>query len=310
MLREMSIEVIRKCPNHCLHCSSSSSANCNEVISFDLFKKVVDGAANLHLQTVCFSGGEPFLHPDIVKMVKYVSDKGIQAYIYTSGIYMNQKSVMSSIPRVILLQIKDVVTKLIFNIEAATDKFYNKIMGTVGCFPYLKKTVSDAVAMGITCEAHFVPMKYNIDEIEKTLQFCQDMGISKVSFLRLVPHGRALINKESILLTDKELEELKKRLLTIQKQGHYSIRIGVPLSDSQSETHCEAAIGKLNIKYDGTVYPCEVFKNISKLTTGFGMPENIREFISNFCQSGNCENCAGQFFIRELQEKDGGIDGK
>ena len=328
MFREMSIEIIRKCPNHCLHCSSSSSANCSEVISFDLFKKVVDSVANLHLQTICFSGGEPFLHPDIVKMVKYVSSKGIQAYIYTSGIYMDQKSVRSSVPKEILLQLKDFVTKLIFNIEAATNKIYDRIMGTVGCFSYLRKTVSDAVAVGITCGAHFVPMKHNIDEIEKTLQFCQDIGISKVSFLRLVPHGRALINKESILLSDKEMEALKKRLLKIHEQRHYSIRIGVPLSDSLSEVHCEAAIGKLNVKYDGAVYPCEVFKNISNLSTVFGLPENIydkdieeiyyhslylnniRNFISNFCQSGNCENCAGQFVIQELQEKDGGIDGK
>lgn len=65
----MSLEMIRKCPNHCLHCSSSSSTKCSEFISFDTFKKVVDSATNLHLQAVCFSGGEPFLHPNIIEMV-------------------------------------------------------------------------------------------------------------------------------------------------------------------------------------------------------------------------------------------------
>ncbi len=326
MLKEMSIEIIRKCPNHCLHCSSSSSIKCNEIISFDTFKKVVDGAANLHLQTLCFSGGEPFLHPQIIEMIRYVAGKGIQSYIYTSGIYMNESYNRDAIPVEILSQIKKFVTKLIFNIEATSEVTYNKIMGTTGCFSYLQKTIRNAVDYGIVCEAHFVPMKHNINEIEQTIQFCENIGISKVSFLRLVPHGRALINKNSILLSDTELETLKEKLIAIQCQGTHSIRIGVPLSDNVSETHCEAAIGKLNIKYDGFVYPCEVFKNTTHLSLLQGVPENIhdksieeiyyhspylnniRNFISSFCQTNNCENCAGQFYIQSLQKKDGDKD--
>lgn len=228
-----------------------------------------------------------------------------------------------AVPKEILSQIKNSVTKLIFNIEAISEITYNTIMGTTGCFPYLQETINNAIDCGIICEAHFVPMKYNINEIEQTIQFCENNGISKVSFLRLVPHGRALINKNSILLSDTELEILKEKLMAIQCQGTHSIRIGVPLSDGVSETHCEAAIGKLNIKYDGFVYPCEVFKNAQSLLLLQGEPENIhnrsieeiyqhslylnniRSYISTFCQSNNCENCAGQFYIQSLYKEDG-----
>ena len=316
MLKEMSIEVIRKCPNHCVHCSSSSSVECNDIIPFDTFKKVIDGSVNLHLQTLCFSGGEPFLHPNIIQMVKYVSSKNIQSYIYTSGIFINENSIRSSIPKEILLQLKKDVTKLIFNIEAVSSDAYNQIMGTHGCFPYLKQSIIDAVNLGIVCEAHFVPMKLNIDEIERTIQFCEDIGISQISFLRLVPHGRAFSNKELILLNDNELEVLKSKLAQLQKHGNHSIRIGVPLSESKSAERCEAAFGKLNIKYDGYVYPCEAFKNIPNSISRDGLPENIfektidniyhqssylnniRDYIASFCQSNNCENCVGQFYIQ------------
>ena len=64
MLKEISIEIIRKCPNNCLHCSSFSNKNCSEIIPYELFKKVVSGAKNLGLKTVCFSGGEPFLQAE------------------------------------------------------------------------------------------------------------------------------------------------------------------------------------------------------------------------------------------------------
>ena len=92
MLKEISVEILRKCPNNCLHCSSKSNINCNEQISFEKFIEVVDSAKALDVQTICFSGGEPFIHPDIVRMIDYVHSKGLQTYIYTSGIFFDNNN--------------------------------------------------------------------------------------------------------------------------------------------------------------------------------------------------------------------------
>ena len=112
MLKEISIEIIRKCPNRCIHCSSFSTENCSEVIPFELFKEVVVGAKKIGLQTVCFSGGEPFLHPDIVNMVEFVHNQGINSYIYSSGIYMDDSNTRGPIPHEIFAQIANKVTKI------------------------------------------------------------------------------------------------------------------------------------------------------------------------------------------------------
>lgn len=99
MLKEISIEVIRKCPNRCMHCSSFSTENCSEIIPFEIFKEVVTGAKKVGLETICFSGGEPFLHPDIVKMIEYVYAQGLNSYIYSSGIYMNNMNIREPIKK-------------------------------------------------------------------------------------------------------------------------------------------------------------------------------------------------------------------
>ena len=65
MLKEISIEIIRKCPNCCLHCSSESHAQCGEIMPYSKFKEVVSDAAKLGAKTICLSGGEPFLHDNI-----------------------------------------------------------------------------------------------------------------------------------------------------------------------------------------------------------------------------------------------------
>lgn len=173
MLKEISFEIIRRCPNNCLHCSSYSTDKCTEIIPVELFKKVVKGAKRLGAQTISFSGGEPFLHPDIVEMIDFVHSLGLNSYIYSSGIVMDQQGNRSSLSENTIYKIAGKVSKIIFNIEAANEKTYDLIMGTKGNFPLMKQSIRDVVRAGITAEGHFVPNELNKDEIRDTLDMCR-----------------------------------------------------------------------------------------------------------------------------------------
>lgn len=321
MLKEISIEIIRKCPNRCVHCSSLACDTSTEIIPFEKFKEVIESARSIGLETVCFSGGEPFLHPDIIDMIEYVRSMGLQSFVYTSGICFDDDLKKISIPEEILCAIAGKVTKLIFNIEAAEENTYNAIMGTNGCFGLLQESIKKAVALEIIVEGHFVPMKYNKDQIEQTLVMCTELGISKVSFLRLVNHGRALVNQEAIVLNDDELLAVEKMLRTIYFEKKYPIRIGVPLLGETAESHCEAANAKLNIRYDGKVFPCEVFKNCCVSALSEIVPYSIydfdlrtiyneseyllaaRDLVQRFSGGNCCENCVGQYYMKGTKEK-------
>lgn len=319
MLNEISIEVIRKCPNRCLHCSSCSTETCSEIIPLQKFKEVIDGAKKLGLQTVCFSGGEPFVHPDIIKMIEYVCSEGLNSYVYSSGIYMDDQGRRMSIPKTILEDISKKVTKIIFNIEAAEETTYDAIMGIQGNFLLMISSIKSAVKNGISVEGHFVPNKINKNQIEKTLELCKKLGVSKVSFLRLVIHGRAIPNREKLLLSNDELKDVTCVLRRIQAENKNTIRIGVPLLGETQESHCEAANGKLNIRYDGLVYPCEVFKNnrvdilegtapgsiyesgIEDIYASSDYLKTVRRLVSQFSCGDCCENCVGQYYMNKLK---------
>ncbi len=316
MLKEISIEIIRKCPNKCIHCSSFSSELCSEIIPLDVFKKTIFGAKQLGLQTVCFSGGEPFLHPQIVDMILFVHELGINSYIYSSGIFMKE-GMRGPIPERILDNIAGKVTKIIFNIEASEENTYDFFMGTHGCFAFLGESIKRTVKAGIIAEGHFVPNKINKDQIEHTLEYCAQLGVSKVSFLRLVMHGRAYENRESIALSKEELSEIKQRLKRVKDENSFNIRIGVPLLSEEDESCCEAAAGKLNIRYDGKVFPCEVFKNNRVKPLEKCRPDSIfddsieniylnseylrktRELINGHQCNRSCEKCVGQYYMKE-----------
>ncbi len=316
MLKEISIEIIRKCPNNCLHCSSLSDKYCNEIMPLDKFKEVVIDAAELGAKTICLSGGEPFLHSDIEEMVNFVYNKGLSCYIYTSGIVLND-GCCESLPLEILSRINKSVTKLIFNLEAAKESTYDRIMGTKGCFPKVKQSITNANSCNIITEIHFVPMKLNMYEIEDIIELSEQLEVSKISFLRLVVHGRALKNKDIIALSNEEYDFVKSKLKVLQMDSKISIRIGVPLSDGNSCHKCEAANGKLNIRYDGKVFPCEVFKNYDFTHSLPGLsPENIydislkeiyakskylnrvRSLSDEFKVNNSQESCIGQQLIK------------
>lgn len=129
----------------------------------------------------------------------------------------------------------------------------------------------------MVAEGHFVPNRLNQNQIEETLQFCIGLGVSKVSFLRLVNHGRARENSDKLLLSNEQIADIKCKLVKILNENKYSIRIGVPLLGETEECHCEAANGKLNIRYDGKVFPCEVFKNNGVEPLSDCEPDNIYE---------------------------------
>ena len=87
MVKDLCFEIIESCPNECKFCSSNSCIDKKQIISFDDFKRVIDYfITEGGIEELSLSGGEPFLHPDLFKMVEYAKSFGIRTVIFTSGI--------------------------------------------------------------------------------------------------------------------------------------------------------------------------------------------------------------------------------
>lgn len=290
------------------------------MLSHDQIVRAVDDSIALGVNTVSLSGGEPFLHPDALRIIDYIWSKGLQCLIYTSGIILEQDGRPACLPDEILSSIKGKVTKLIVNVEAADESTYNTIMGTnFGGFQLMQDTVHSATAMDITVEAHVVPMKLNLQQLSKIIGLCSQLGISRVSFLRLVVQGRASDNKERIFLSDEETTFAKYLIASGAKEKESNIRLGIPFSDCTKRINCMTGIAKLDIRYDGKVYPCEAFKNdnLSHIITS--ETESIcdktlrdiyqssdylaqtRQLLEKFQKVDTCETCMNQYYTKITQ---------
>lgn len=318
MLSEISIEILQRCPNRCIYCSSHSNPQATHLIPFEIIKNVIDDAKSLGCKTVCLSGGEPFLHPQILDIISYIAKQQLTCYVYTSGIYMKDE-VYSSLPNEYIEAIRGMVDKVIFNVEADSSALYDQIMGTdVGGFDMMKKSINDCVSSGLVVETHVVPMQVNFKHLKSIFEMCYQLGVSKVSILRLVLQGRALENLPIVNLSGDDNREVTKLIKALNEVYKGKVRIGLPYSDSNCRIYCKAASDKINIRYDGNVYPCEVFKDDMLNKKIEHEPDNIssasfldiynkssylnavRKQIDAFKLEDGDETCYGQFKMLDL----------
>ena len=282
MIKDLCFEIIQKCPNNCIFCSSNSDYQKNNIIDFLTIKRTIDFfMKNGGIQEISLSGGEPLLHPNILQIISYCHQLGIYTTLYTSGIiknsniensdnihyqkildqYNNRK--FSEISLNILNQLKQAgLNKIVFDMQAAEVEEYNLLMGTKNNFANILNSMLNATKFGFNTTIHFVPNKVNKNQFKDVVELAELAGINEVRVLKFVPQGRGRENREVLQLSKDELLSFIKDCQSI-KTNNTILKIGIPLQ--QQNTHkCTAGFDKIDIRFDGEVLPCPAFKDTSE----------------------------------------------
>jgi organic radical activating enzyme len=92
---KLTIRIIRRCNFHCPACSTFSSPEGKGLLSLSDFKKITNSLLRENFRGVInISGGEPALHPRLIKMLHYASECIPEAKIvvFTNGSWIGQRS--------------------------------------------------------------------------------------------------------------------------------------------------------------------------------------------------------------------------
>lgn len=161
-----------------------------------------------------------------------------------------------------LIRLKNLgLDKIVFDMQAAEEETYNNLMGTRNLMTSVIKSMLKARMIGLDVDVHFIPMQTNYREFGSLLECLDIAGIENVSILNFVPQGRGRKNRETLMLSEGQMQEFSKIYQQGQKSFKGKIRIGIPLLGDVQHS-CTAGTEKLDIKFDGTVLPCPAFKDI------------------------------------------------
>ena len=284
MPSEVSIEITHACPNKCIMCSSNAcnpSPIKNELTTLRI-KEIIRDSYIMNVKDISLSGGEPFLHPDILIIYKNIAMYYMRPVIYTAGVTIENEVLIPITETRTFSLIKETFretgAKMIFDVQGHTAQLHNKIMAE-DIFDLEMEAIKECVRLWIPTETHVVPQKENYYYLEEILSYSlQELGVDKVSLLRLVGQGRAVEN--DCYITKQQFGDLQHMFCLWDTQKEFNkdgkrIRYGHPIDwralvnpEKYTKPTCRGGVDAPLIQPDGFVDVCPAWKDLKIYNAG------------------------------------------
>lgn len=233
------LHLTKKCNLRCAYCYFFAGEPMEQELSTEEMLQVLRDVCSLNPRRVVFTGGEPLLRKDILKLPQTFKnwENEIELCITTNGTLIDEENAQS------LLKSFNEIRISIDCFEAINDEMRGKgtFKKTMNAFRYMLHLRGDPVAF-ITVTA------LNLPHLKEFMNFLLRNGILKIHISPLKIVGRATDNE---MLCD--IEEVK-RIVSEFWYETYGLRLK---SNSKESFNC--GVGKfLTVYPDGSVYPCHV----------------------------------------------------
>lgn len=238
----LSIEPTTSCNLRCPECPSGlrSFTRPTGMLKQELFQKVIDELAPSLSYLIFYFQGEPYLHPQLLDMVRYASDKKIYTATSTNAHFLDdeaaKKTVESGLDRLIIsIDGADQATYESYRIGGQLSKV---LEGTRNIIKW-KKELKSATPHVIF---QFLVVRPNEEQIEKIYQMADDLGVNEVALKTAQIYN--FENGSDLIPLDEKYSRYKKKL-----DGTYEIK-------NELLDHCWKMWHSCVITWDGKVVPC------------------------------------------------------
>lgn len=212
-------EITSECNHRCIFCYNQHQVFDNsknkEYISFDFYKQIIDKFVELKVKNVIITGGEPFLHPEILPFIEYAKKRKLDISINTNG------SLLTPEINQFLANYK---IRLLVSLHG-TNSLFEKLV-QVKTFDRVRKNLIDARKnYNLNISLQFVPIKINFHHIREVVQFAKELGCYLQVGRYTDPCGISE-STSSFGLTIKEYHSLFNEILKIKRELKVPIGLG------------------------------------------------------------------------------------
>ena len=247
------------------------------------FKEAIDILEGLGFYNQSLTGGEPLLHPQYFKFVKYMKRKGLYVNSPTNGTLLTEKNVK---------RLKESgIDSVSVSIDSLNPEIANRIRGHPG---QLRKALNGLRLLkkhGVPISVIIILAKHNIHHFsEMVRRFDEDYDAPSV----LCFPDSGIGSLDEIDFTKSELVKVIDELLYLKKQGYRLLNVTEYLLDikraylgEKRRIPCYGGHYVINVYWDGSVTPCFNKNPIC----------NIGELSIDRLQKKSCQLCLNQCFI-------------
>ena len=325
-----------ECNNKCSWCYAPSEITSSKDKRFDDKKEneLIDLVDGLHTKKIILIGGEPSIYPNLERIIKKISNKGIKVSMVTNGRKLSDYSFVQKIGDAGLIS-------LTVSIEGSNHLVHDSITKIQGSFYQTLKGINNSIKYGFPTCTETTICKENEEDLENIVRLLEEKDLSYRLFNICGPCVSNLENSNSISLLNGA--KMFERIYQSAKKKNVRLVTPVPICDFNQDTYnnmkknkaisygCHILFGtNFVLDANGDVLPCVHFSNYpifnvynngevispEKFQELWENPEEtnqkfrkiLRRYPSKKCSEGNCWNpCTGGcsvFWLKYNPEKE------
>ncbi len=294
------ISITSDCNLNCRTCGGMDFTHhemkkAHDILSFEDIKKILDEGRRRGIRYIDITGGEPFLHPDIIRILSYAEQSGYWISILTNGLLLTEDMIKS---------ISTIKLRLRLSFYSANKETHEYFSGK-GTFDPLVNIIRILRKNGIYFGIGMTVFKKNVDEIEDTMKFALEEGCA---FMRIIPgakyHKARNEDVDSNLfeqILSSIIDAVIKYRDRIDLESKISMKIPTP-ADLLTTRRCTAGRNLYYIDPEMTILPCpeDISANIQIKRAKFKDHQDFNamdSYMDNYFEElvdtleGTCKKC-------------------
>ena len=256
------LHLLGRCNLECLHCYMDGSPRRAEVLPRDRVLQAIADCKDLGVGTLCLTGGEPLLYPDLDRVLRAAADAGgLSTTLCTNGVLLTKRRVDG---------LRAMGVRLNVSVDGPP-AHHDRLRDSRGAFGRTERGVRLAVDAAVPVTIVATVSRANLDSVEFLAQWCRAAGVEQLLVQPLLDLGRGrriadeclsfsqlnrlilrlsdLANRQSDRRMPCQVIGAKKKFLMDHPCGAF-VRNGVGCHRGVTKE-----IKKLVVREDGTVLP-------------------------------------------------------
>jgi len=275
----LQFELTSRCNERCIHCYiPNAKKNAGGDMPIEKVFSIIDEFAEMGGLHVTLSGGEVFLHKDVIPIMQYCREKDMQISILSNLIALKEEQ----IPYIKAANVSIIQTSL----YSMDPEIHDTITTIKGSHAKTKAAIERLVAADIPVQISCPLMKANFKGYAEVLQYAQSLCCkAQTDYIMMAQSNldtQNLANRLSLEETEVVLRDIlkwdKDYKESTLKQKPVSEEIAFDPERFARQPLCGAGINDCCITENGDVYPCAGWQ---AMVCGNVYKQSLREIWEN-----------------------------
>jgi MoaA/NifB/PqqE/SkfB family radical SAM enzyme len=247
------LAVTNKCQCDCVHCSAAFFEKYKKgrrEVSTAVVKEVIDGALDLGIINIVFTGGEPSLRKDLEALIRHVDKDRAQAMMFTNGVSLTEEKVA---------KLRDAgLYALYVSLDSPEEHEHDRFRKMTGCYHAALQGAARSRRAGILTGLSTYATSESIlnGKLEKTIHLAKKEGFHEVTIFDCMPAGN-FFKKTDQLLSREEKDRIIGMAKKYAGKSDYPGVIAQSLINSPMGTGCFGGFYQFYMTPYGEITPCD-----------------------------------------------------